>query len=91
MTEDTRILQSVRFPRHERHGLFMGLQWYQLSLVALGMLIAAISSASGVGPDSIGILPALGVERDPLSCAPGAASEGWHHGATGRTRQPETV
>ena len=49
MTEDTRILQPVRFPRHERHGLFMGLQWYQLSLVALGMLIAAISSATG-GP-----------------------------------------
>ncbi len=49
MTEDTRILQPVRFPRHERHGLFMGLQWYQLSLVALGMLIAALASATG-GP-----------------------------------------
>lgn len=49
MPEDTRILQPVRFPRHERHGLFMGLQWYQLSLVALGMLIAALSSATG-GP-----------------------------------------
>ncbi|MGP9503206.1 SCO6880 family protein [Specibacter sp. AOP5-B1-6] len=49
MTEDTRVLQPVRFPRHERHGLFMGLQWYQLSLVALGMLIAALSSAMG-GP-----------------------------------------
>ncbi|WP_146073274.1 SCO6880 family protein [Arthrobacter sp. N199823] len=49
MTEETRVLQPVRFPRHERHGLFMGLQWYQLSLLAAGMLIAAIESALG-GP-----------------------------------------
>lgn len=49
MTEETKVLQPVRFPRHERHGLFMGLQWYQLSLLASGMLIAAVASAVG-GP-----------------------------------------
>ncbi|MBG0741313.1 hypothetical protein IV500_18260 [Paeniglutamicibacter antarcticus] len=63
MTDDTHILQPVRFPRHERHGLFMGLQWYQLSLVALGMLVAALASATGgplafilTGPVWVGLL-----------------------------------
>ncbi|MCQ9163927.1 SCO6880 family protein [Arthrobacter sp. STN4] len=49
MSEETRILQPVRFPRYERHGLFMGLQWYQLTLVGLGTLVAVAASAAG-GP-----------------------------------------
>ena len=51
MTEETRVLQPVRFPRYERHGLFMGLQWYQLTLVGFGVLVATIASALG-GPPS---------------------------------------
>ena len=50
MTEDTRTLQPVRFPRYERHGLFMGLQWYQLTLIAAGTLVAVVASATGGPP-----------------------------------------
>lgn len=49
MTEDTRALEAVKFPRYERRGIFMGLKWYQLVLLALGVLTAIIASAAG-GP-----------------------------------------
>jgi hypothetical protein len=49
MTEDTRALEAVKFPRYERRGIFMGLKWYQLVLLALGILTAIIASATG-GP-----------------------------------------
>lgn len=49
MTEDTRTLEAVKFPRYERRGIFMGLKWYQLVLLALGILTAIIASATG-GP-----------------------------------------
>lgn len=52
MSEDTRTLQPVKFPRYERHGLFMGLQWYQLGLVAVGVLAGTIASATG-GPPAL--------------------------------------
>lgn len=50
MSENTRTLQPVKFPRYERHGLFMGLQWYQLGLVAGGVLVATVASATGGPP-----------------------------------------
>ena len=49
MTEDSNALQPVSFPRHERRGVIMGLQWYQLALAGGGVLIAGVSSAIG-GP-----------------------------------------
>ena len=49
MTEDSRALEAVKFPRYERRGIFMGLKWYQLVLLALGVLTAIIASATG-GP-----------------------------------------
>ena len=49
MTEDSRALEAVKFPRYERRGIFMGLKWYQLVLLALGILTAIIASATG-GP-----------------------------------------
>lgn len=52
MSENTRTLQAVKFPRYERHGLFMGLQWYQLTLVATGVLAASVASAAG-GPSAL--------------------------------------
>ncbi|NVM97739.1 SCO6880 family protein [Arthrobacter sp. SDTb3-6] len=52
MSENTRALQPVKFPRYERHGLFMGLQWYQLGLVGAGVLAATVASATG-GPPAL--------------------------------------
>ncbi|NVM96143.1 SCO6880 family protein [Arthrobacter wenxiniae] len=52
MSENTRSLQPVKFPRYERHGLFMGLRWYQLTLVAGGVLAATVASAVG-GPPAL--------------------------------------
>lgn len=49
MSDDSRALEPVKFPRYERRGIFMGLKWYQLALVAVGVLAAIIASASG-GP-----------------------------------------
>jgi len=49
MTEDSRALEAVKFPRYERRGIFMGLKWYQLVLLAVGILTAIIASAAG-GP-----------------------------------------
>lgn len=49
MTEDSRALEAVKFPRYERRGIFMGLKWYQLALLAVGILTAIIASAAG-GP-----------------------------------------
>jgi len=49
MTDDMRALEAVKFPRYERRGIFMGLKWYQLVLLALGILTAIIASATG-GP-----------------------------------------
>lgn len=52
MSENSRSLQPVKFPRYERHGLFMGLQWYQLGLVAVGVFVATVASAAG-GPPAL--------------------------------------
>ncbi|WP_434619710.1 SCO6880 family protein [Arthrobacter sp. A5] len=52
MSNNTRSLQSVKFPRYERHGLFMGLQWYQLMLIGAGVLVASVASATG-GPPTL--------------------------------------
>jgi hypothetical protein len=49
MSENTRALEPVKFPRYERRGLFMGLKWYQLLLLAGGFVIASVASATG-GP-----------------------------------------
>ncbi|WP_315899825.1 SCO6880 family protein [Arthrobacter alpinus] len=57
MSENTRTLQPVKFPRYERHGLFMGLQWYQLGLVAVGVLAGTIASATGGPPALILTMP----------------------------------
>ncbi|MGX9901479.1 SCO6880 family protein [Arthrobacter sp. SA17] len=49
MSESSRTLEAVKFPRYERRGLFMGLKWYQLLLLAAGALIASLASAAN-GP-----------------------------------------
>jgi len=58
MSENTRTLQPVKFPRHERHGLVMGLQWYQLGLVAVGVFTATVASAAG-GPPALFVMSPL--------------------------------
>ena len=45
MSENSRTLEAVKFPRYERRGLFMGLKWYQLLLLASGVLVASVASA----------------------------------------------
>ncbi|KRE72656.1 SCO6880 family protein [Arthrobacter sp. Soil762] len=45
MSENSRTLEAVKFPRYERRGLFMGLKWYQLLLLASGVLVASTASA----------------------------------------------
>jgi hypothetical protein len=45
MSENARTLEAVKFPRYERRGLFMGLKWYQLLLLASGVLVASTASA----------------------------------------------
>ena len=45
MSENSRALEAVKFPRYERRGLFMGLKWYQLLLLAAGFLVASTASA----------------------------------------------
>ncbi|PYI39503.1 hypothetical protein CVS30_06035 [Arthrobacter psychrolactophilus] len=57
MSENTRTLQPVKFPRYERHGLFMGLQWYQLGLVGVGVLTGTIASATGGPPALVFTMP----------------------------------
>lgn len=47
MSDETRALDPVKFPRYERRGIFMGLKWYQLGLVAAGILAAIIASTTG--------------------------------------------
>ncbi|WP_442542727.1 SCO6880 family protein [Arthrobacter sp. KN11-1C] len=49
MSENSRTLEAVKFPRYERRGLFMGLKWYQLLLLAGGVLVASVASAAN-GP-----------------------------------------
>lgn len=49
MSESSRTLEAVKFPRYERCGLFMGLKWYQLLLLAAGVLMASLASAAN-GP-----------------------------------------
>lgn len=46
MSEDGRALEAVKFPRYERRGFFLGLQWYQLLIVAAGVAVAIVASAS---------------------------------------------
>ncbi|WP_420180839.1 SCO6880 family protein [Paenarthrobacter sp. TA1.8] len=52
MSDESRALEPVKFPRYERRGIFMGLKWYQLALVATGILVAIIASAAG-GPSGL--------------------------------------
>ena len=49
MSENSRTLEAVKFPRYERRGFFMGLKWYQLLILAAGVLVAIGASASS-GP-----------------------------------------
>ncbi|GAA1783671.1 hypothetical protein GCM10009712_33750 [Pseudarthrobacter sulfonivorans] len=44
MSENSRALEAVKFPRYERRGLFMGLKWYQLLFLAGGVLVASTAS-----------------------------------------------
>ncbi|WLQ05666.1 hypothetical protein [Arthrobacter oryzae] len=46
MSETSHTLEAVKFPRYERRGLFMGLKWYQLLLLAAGVVVASLASAS---------------------------------------------
>ncbi|MET4144846.1 SCO6880 family protein [Arthrobacter sp. UYCo732] len=52
MSENSRALEAVKFPRYERRGLFMGLKWYQLLFLAGGVLVASTASAVS-GPAGI--------------------------------------
>jgi hypothetical protein len=52
MSDESRALEPVKFPRYERRGIFMGLKWYQLVLVATGVLVAIVASAAG-GPSGL--------------------------------------
>jgi Putative type VII ESX secretion system translocon, EccE len=45
LSENSRALEAVKFPRYERRGLFMGLKWYQLLFLAGGILVASSASA----------------------------------------------
>jgi hypothetical protein len=45
VSDNSRTLEAVKFPRYERRGLFMGLKWYQLLLLAAGVLVASTASA----------------------------------------------
>ncbi|MCU6480455.1 SCO6880 family protein [Arthrobacter sp. A2-55] len=58
MSENSNALQPVSFPRHERRGVIIGLQWYQLALACGGILIAALSSAIGGSGAIMGSSPA---------------------------------
>lgn len=49
MSEDSRALEPVKFPRYERRGFFLGLKWYQLLIIAGGGTVAIVASAGG-GP-----------------------------------------
>ncbi|MCI0141528.1 hypothetical protein KNN17_08035 [Arthrobacter bambusae] len=49
MSENSRTLEAVKFPRYERRGLFLGLKWYQLLFLACGVLVASVASAAS-GP-----------------------------------------
>lgn len=49
MSEESTTLEAVKFPRYERRGLFMGLKWYQLLLLASGVFVGIVASASS-GP-----------------------------------------
>lgn len=46
MSENSRVLEPVKFPRYERRGFFLGLKWYQLLIVAGGVAVAIVASAS---------------------------------------------
>lgn len=46
MSENSRALEPVNFPRYERRGFFLGLKWYQLLIVAGGVAVAIVASAS---------------------------------------------
>ena len=45
MSEDSRALTAVKFPRYERHGFFLGLKWYQLLIIGAGATVAIVASA----------------------------------------------
>ena len=56
MSETSRTLEAVKFPRYERRGLFMGLKWYQLLLLAAGVVVAS----RGIGISRTGRLVRVG-------------------------------
>ncbi len=45
VSDNSRALEAVKFPRYERRGMFMGLKWYQLLFLAGGVLVASTASA----------------------------------------------
>lgn len=49
MSEESRALEAVKFPRYERRGFFLGFKWYQLLIIAGGASVAVVASATG-GP-----------------------------------------
>ena len=45
MSEDSKALTAVKFPRYERRGFFLGLKWYQLLIIGSGVAVAILASA----------------------------------------------
>ncbi|WP_120520802.1 SCO6880 family protein [Arthrobacter celericrescens] len=95
MSENTRALEPVKFPRYERRGLFMGLKWYQLLLLAGGVVIASVASAAG-GPSGLFVsgplwltlvlLGLLQYSRIPYPVWLGHAVLFFHRATTSQTR-----
>ncbi|MCY0906586.1 SCO6880 family protein [Arthrobacter sp. H14-L1] len=52
MTDHTSALQLVNFPRRERRGVIIGLQWFQLIIAGGGVLLGCVASAIG-GPGGL--------------------------------------
>ncbi|WP_115787457.1 SCO6880 family protein [Arthrobacter silvisoli] len=95
MTESTRALEPVKFPRYERRGLFLGLKWYQLLLLAAGVVIAGVASAAGgpIGLFASGplwltlmLLGLLQYSRIPYPVWLGHAALFFHRAITSQTR-----
>ena len=57
MTENSNALADGEFPRHERRGVIMGLQWYQLAL-ARGVSSSPLCPRPSAGPAGTHGLPA---------------------------------